>query len=91
MWRVKLQVSLLALKWGLGSPDPGRPQRNLCTSAGGLRDRRLGPAQNRTAPLFPRRLVPAAPRDKVKTGAMRHRPGPEEAPRAQDEPGALGR
>ena len=53
MWRVKLQGSLLALKWGLGSRSRGGPQRNLPARAGGL-----GPARS---PSSSRRPGPGPP------------------------------
>lgn len=83
MWRVKLQVSLLALKWGLGSRAPGRPTKEPALS--GQR------ARPRTArrPSSPAALSPAAPLGGAETGPMiPHSPGPAEAPCSHGEPTA---
>lgn len=85
MWRVKLQVSLLARKWGLGSGPRGGPQRNLPARAGGLG------LEARGAPLPPAAPAPAPrpqPPGRAETGRILPGPVPAEARRSQGEPAA---
>lgn len=74
MWRLKLQVSLLALKWGLGSRPRGGPQRNLPARTGGLGPEARGAPVPRAAP--PRPCSPTPTRGKSEDRADPARPGP---------------
>lgn len=78
MWRVKLQVSLLALKWGLRGLAPGRPTKEPAGSwpvasatRGSIRGPRGGAARRPTSPAAP----PArTPDEEVVTAPVQHSP-----------------
>lgn len=64
MWQVKLQVSLLALKWGTSRAGPRVARKGTCLLlASGFRDPRAPSAVARSAaPLFSRSPSRAHPR-----------------------------